>query len=133
MIRYCGEVMGNKQEKKLGDHLEGIAFGMPDGVICFLGIIIGITKATQDLIMVLIANIVGGAADALRNSFGFLISQLTERFVQLQSNENLGKDVRVHSKSEVWMSEVLSCIPIIFALLVLITPFLRFKQPVCII
>lgn len=133
MIMYCGEVMVNKQEKKFGYHLEGIAFGMTDGVICFLGIIIGITKATQDLIMVLIANIVGGAADALRNSFGFLISQLTERFVQLHSKENLGKDVRVHSKREVWMSEVLSCIPIIFALLVLITPFLLFKQPVCII
>jgi hypothetical protein len=132
MIRYCGEVMGNKQEKKFGDHLEGIAFGMPDGVICFLGIIIG-TKATQDLIMVLISNIAGGAADALRTSFGFLISQLTERFVQRHRNETLGKEVRLHSKSEVWLSEVLSCLPIIFALLVLITSFLRFKQPICII
>ncbi|MCW4019635.1 MAG: VIT1/CCC1 transporter family protein, partial [Candidatus Bathyarchaeota archaeon] len=73
--------MSGKQEKEHGYGVEGLAFGLADGIICFLGIIIGVAEATQDVRMVMISGIVGGIADALGNSFGFFISQSTERGV----------------------------------------------------
>ncbi len=111
-------------DNERGYHLEGVAFGMTDGMICFLGIIIGVAEATQNLGLVLITSIVGGIADAMGNSFGFFTSQLTERSVQLHSKQNHGQDIRVHSKEEVWMSGILSFFATILALVLLLVPFL---------
>lgn len=131
MIMNCGEVVGNGQANKLGEHPEGIAWGMPDGVIYFVGILFGIPKTTQDRILVLIAHIGGGAADALRTSCGILIAQFTERVVPRPRNEHPGNEVRGPSKREVWRSEGLSSSPILFVVFILIPPFLRFKPPIC--
>ncbi|MFX0124374.1 MAG: VIT1/CCC1 transporter family protein [Candidatus Hodarchaeota archaeon] len=106
-----------------GVHLEGFAFGMTDGIICFLGIIIGVAQATQDPMMVIIAGIVGGVADAFGNSIGFLISQLTEQSVQLHQKENLGQEVRVHTQREVVFSGIFSFLATIIALFLLIGPY----------
>jgi hypothetical protein len=92
----------------VGVHLEGFAFGMTDGIICFLGIIIGVAQATQDPVMVIIAGIVGGVADAFGNSIGFLISQITEQSIQKHQKENLGQEVRVHTQREVIFSGIFS-------------------------
>ena len=106
-----------------GIYLEGFAFGMTDGIICFLGIIIGVAQATRDPLMVIIAGIVGGVADAFGNSIGFLISQLTEQSIQLHQEENLGMEVRVHTQKEVINSGVFSFLATIIALLLLIGPY----------
>lgn len=106
-----------------GVHLEGFAFGMTDGIICFLGIIIGVAQATRDPMMVIIAGIVGGIADAFGNSIGFFISQLTEQSIQLHQKENLGQEVRVHTFREVFFSGVFSFIATILALVLLIGPY----------
>ncbi|MHA2175766.1 MAG: VIT1/CCC1 transporter family protein [Candidatus Hodarchaeales archaeon] len=106
-----------------GVHLEGFAFGMTDGIICFLGIIIGVAQATQDPIMVIIAGIVGGVADAFGNSIGFLISQITEQSIQTHQKENLGQEVRIHTQREVIFSGIFSFIATIIALVLLIGPY----------
>lgn len=112
------------QENNEGVHLEGFAFGMTDGIICFLGIIIGVAQATRDPMMVIIAGIVGGIADAFGNSIGFFISQLTEQSIQEHQKETLGQEVRVHTQKEVIFSGIFSFIATIIALILLIGPYL---------
>jgi predicted membrane protein (TIGR00267 family) len=112
----------DNQKFELHYLMESIAFGLTDGVICFLGIIIGVARATSDPTLVIIASIAGGIADALGNSVGFFISQTTERAVQIHGVEQ-GTESRVHSKKEVWMSGVFSFLATIVALVLLIWPF----------
>jgi predicted membrane protein (TIGR00267 family) len=112
----------SKDKFELDFLMESVAFGLTDGVICFLGIIVGVARATSSTTMVLIAAIVGGVADALGNSIGFFISQETERAVQLRSVEQ-GNNLHVHTKKEVWMSGLFSFLATIVALILLLTPF----------
>ena len=112
------ELYGNE-----GVHLEGFSFGMTDGIICFLGIIIGVAQATRDPTIVIIAGIVGGIADAFGNSIGFFISQLTEQSIQIHQKENLGQEVRIHSQKEIIYSGIFSFIATILALILLIGPY----------
>lgn len=99
--------------------IESVAFGVTDGVICFLGLIVGVARATSDPKMVIIAATIGGVADALGNSIGFFVSQATERAVQIQQN-----DSHVHSKREVWMSGVCSFLATILTLVLMVSPFI---------
>ncbi len=102
--------------------LESAAFGMTDGVICFLGIIVGVARATGDAKAVLIAAIVGGIADALGNSIGFFVSQSAERAVQLQET-NGNEESHVHTEREVWLSGVSSFLATLATLVLLLIPF----------
>jgi predicted membrane protein (TIGR00267 family) len=108
--------------------MEGLAFGLVDGVICFLGLTIGVAEATSDPTLVIISGIIGGIANAFGNSIGFFISQSTERGVQIHETEEHGVKTRIHSKSEVFMSGVLTFLATILALVILISPFLVFKN-----
>ncbi|MBS7609098.1 VIT1/CCC1 transporter family protein [Candidatus Bathyarchaeota archaeon] len=119
-VRDEGEKEGSSEK---GYGLEGAAFGLADGIICFLGIIIGVAEATQDVRFVVISGIIGGIADALGNSIGFFISQSTERGVQIHETVEHGKKVRIHSRKEVWMSGFLSLGATFLALLLLMMPF----------
>jgi len=121
----------NKQnqvaERKFKAHflMESVAFGLTDGVICFLGIIVGVATATLDARLVIIAAVIGGVADALGNSIGFFVSQSTERAVQLKEAEE-GEIHHVHSKKEVMLSGVSSFLATLFVLCFLLFPFLFF-------
>jgi len=111
-------------ERKTGINqmLESVAFGITDGVICFLGIIVGVARATSDPTAVIIAAVVGGVADAMGNSVGFFVSQSTERAVQL--NETDGEDNGlVHSEKEVYLSGVSTFLATILVLILLVLPF----------
>jgi len=107
-----------------GYALEGIAFGLTDGIICFLGLAIGVARATSDPTLVIIACVIGGIADAFGNSIGFLISQATERSVQIHEVKEHGKKTRIHSKREVLISGVFTFLATILVLILLISPFL---------
>jgi predicted membrane protein (TIGR00267 family) len=115
-------------ERKFEIHfvMESVAFGLTDGVICFLGIIVGVAAATLDSRAVIIAGIVGGIADAFGNSIGFFVSQATERSVQIAEAKN-GDKGHIHSKKEVYMSGIFSFCATLFSLLLLISPFIFFK------
>ncbi|MFX0052070.1 MAG: VIT1/CCC1 transporter family protein [Candidatus Hodarchaeota archaeon] len=104
-------------------HLEGFAFGMTDGIICFIGIIIGVAQATRDPTIVIIAGIVGGIADAFGNSIGFFISQITEQNIQLNQKETLGREIHVHTRKEIIYSGLFSFLATIIALILLIGPY----------
>jgi len=106
--------------------MESVAFGLTDGVICFLGIIIGVATATLDSRLVLIASIIGGVADALGNSIGFFVSQSTERAVQMKEAE-AGENHHIHSKKEVKLSGVFSFLATLVALFSLLFPFFFFS------
>ena len=106
--------------------LEGTAFGVTDGVICFSGLAIGVARSTLNPTLVVIATLVGGIADAFANAIGFYISQTTERNVQIHDNER-GIQTHVHSKREVLMNGVFTFVSSLTVLLVLVSPFMIFN------
>ncbi len=102
--------------------MESVAFGLTDGIICFLGLIVGVAVSTGSSRFVLIACIVGGIADAMGNSIGFFVSQATERAVQMKEAEE-GENHHIHSKREVMMSGVFSFLATMVVLVFLLFPF----------
>lgn len=121
--------LGVKRNESPKYWMEGVAFGLADGIICCLGLVIGVAEATVNLpllerrSLILASGILGGLANAFGNSIGFFLSQETERSVQIHEEE-LGMKTRVHTKREVLMSGILSFLSTLLALLVLITPFI---------
>jgi len=111
--------------KKLGiaPELEGMAFGIADGVICILGLIFGVAIATQSTTLIIIAALAGGVADAFGNSIGFFISQSAERGVQMQRKKR-GNVTNIHTKQETIMNAVFSFVATIVMLFILLSPFL---------
>ena len=59
--------------------LEGVTFGLADGLIMSLGLIIGVAEATADPGFVVLAGIVGGFANAFGNSIGFFMSAVCRK------------------------------------------------------
>jgi len=117
-----------KRHKPSKYWMEGAAFGLADGIICCLGLIIGVAEATVNFpalerrSIVLASGILGGLANAFGNSIGFFLSQEAERSVQIHE-EKMGVKTRVHTKREVLMSGVMSFLSTLSALLILILPF----------
>jgi predicted membrane protein (TIGR00267 family) len=117
-----------KIDAKFGDvmdllrQLEGTAFGMADGVICALGMVIGAAAATSDPKPVLLIGLVGGVADAFGNSIGFYISQSAERGVQRHDLEK-GERAHVHTRLENILNGAASFIATILIFGVLVAPF----------
>lgn len=107
--------------------LEGIAFGLADGLIMCLGLIIGVAEATSDRPLVIITGIIGGFANAFGNSIGFFMSQSAERALQIQTT-NHGTKTRIHSKREIFTNTLFAFISTIAATLILLFPFFCFAM-----
>jgi predicted membrane protein (TIGR00267 family) len=103
--------------------LEGIAFGLADGLIMCLGLIIGVAEATLNAQLVLITGIIGGFANAFGNSIGFYMAQSAERALQLRASTDHGVATRVHPKREVLINSLFSFASTIAVVLVLLLPF----------
>jgi predicted membrane protein (TIGR00267 family) len=114
---------------KLIPESEGLAFGLADGIICILSLVVGVASATSNPSLVVIAGLVGGMGDAFSNAIGFYISQSVERGVQLHASREHGVSMRVHSRREVFMSGLLSFTSTIAMALMLLTPFLFLQFP----
>lgn len=103
--------------------LEGIAFGLADGLIMCLGLIIGVAEATSNTRLVIVAGIIGGFANAFGNSIGFFMSQSAERALQIQTSDH-GVKTRIHSEREVLINSIFSFLSTIAAVLILLSPFM---------
>jgi predicted membrane protein (TIGR00267 family) len=110
---------------KVFHELEGVAFGLTDEIILFLGIIIGVAAATANPLTVIIAALVGGITNAFSSSVGVFVAQSTERGLQLR-DQKLKIKTRVHSKQEVFRISAFSFVASILAVMVLISPFFLF-------
>lgn len=127
-IKPLSEINGYSTKKgagvmKLIEGFQGAAFGLTDGVICIIGLIIGVAVATSNINLILIAAIAGGLADALGNAIGFYLSELTERGSQIHARDEHGITTVVHSLREVFLSGALSFLATAFVLFVLLAPF----------
>ena len=103
--------------------LEGVAFGLADGLIMCLGLIIGVAEATSSTHLVIITGIIGGFANAFGNSIGFFMSQSAERALQIHETTNHGASTRIHSKREIFTNSIFSFSSAIAAVLILLSPF----------
>lgn len=88
--------------------LQGATFGMMEGVIVALGILMGLS-ATNNRLILLVGIITCGLADALGNAAGFHVSEETEEF---------------HTRSEVWKSTILCFLSTITVIFILAIPVL---------
>ncbi len=104
--------------------LEGVAFGLADGLIMCLGLIIGVAEATAQTQLVIITGIIGGFANAFGNSIGFFMSQSAERALQIHEITDHGATTRIHSKREVFINSLFAFTSTIAATLVLLPPFM---------
>lgn len=100
----------------------GLAFGLVDGLITMLGVIIGVAQATGEMRFVLISGLVAGVANAFGNSIGFYGSELAER------GEHMVEGREPSSMTEVRRSSLLSFFTSLGAALILMVPFLVFSQ-----
>ncbi|MFP3985086.1 MAG: VIT1/CCC1 transporter family protein [Candidatus Bathyarchaeia archaeon] len=108
--------------------LEGFAFGLADGLIMCLGLIIGVAEATSQTQLVLITGIIGGFANAFGNSIGFFMSQSAERALQIHEATEHGSNTRIHSKKEVIINSFFAFTSTIAATLILVAPFTCFAM-----
>ncbi len=113
--------------------LEGIAFGLADGLIMSLGLIIGVAEATTNPRLVIIAGIIGGFANAFGNSIGFYMSQSAERGIQIQEATEHGINTKVHSKKEIYLNSTFAFLCSIVVSIVLLSPFLLLNMVVAVI
>jgi len=113
-------------EEETSYRMEGIAFGMVDGMILCLGLTIGVAEATRDPKLVIITGIIGGLANALGNAIGFFTSQSTERGLQIHETTEHGVTTRVHSKKEIFINTACSFLATIATLVILVSPFVLF-------
>ena len=119
--------MAENQNNGTSYRLEGIAFGLADGLILCLGLIIGVAEATSEAKLVIIAAVIGGFANAFGNSIGFFMSQSAERGLQIHESVEHGVTTRIHSKTEVLVNSIFSFASTIAALIILIAPFIFFS------
>ena len=112
---------GNASEESY--RLEGIAFGLADGLIMCLGLIIGIAEATSQTHLVIVTGVIGGFANAFGNSIGFFMSQSAERALQIRETTDHGGSTRVHSKREVLTNSIFAFTATVSATLFLLSPF----------
>ena len=108
--------------------LEGIAFGLADGLIMCLGLTIGVAEVTSDTRLVIITGIIGGFANAFGNSIGFFMSQSAERALQIREITDHGATTRIHSKKEIFTNTAFSFASTIAAVLILLSPFLLLQM-----
>jgi predicted membrane protein (TIGR00267 family) len=113
--------------------LEGIAFGLADGLIMCLGLIIGIAEVTSDTRLVIITGIIGGFANAFGNSIGFFMSQSAERALQIHETTEHREKRRIHSKKEILTNTTFAFISTMVAVLALLSPFIVLQMDQAII
>jgi VIT1/CCC1 family predicted Fe2+/Mn2+ transporter len=99
---------------KLG--YQGIAFGIMDGVITALGILMGLS-AFQNRLILFLGVIITGIADAFANAAGMHVSQEAEK---------------LHGKHEVWKTTLYTFFSTISVFVILATPllFIQFSQAI---
>lgn len=96
---------------------QGTAFGIMDGMITILGVVIGISEATNTIRLVVVSGLVAGVANAFGNSIGFYASELAER------GEHMRENAPVAPSAEVYMSTVNSFVASLLTMLVPVLPF----------
>ncbi len=100
----------------------GLTFGLVDGIVTMLGVVIGVAQATGDKRVVIVSGVVAGVANAFGNSIGFYGSELAER------GEHMVEGREPSSMTEVRRSSLLSLLMSLGATAVLTVPFLAFSQ-----
>jgi VIT1/CCC1 family predicted Fe2+/Mn2+ transporter len=87
---------------------QGIAFGIMDGVITALGILMGLS-AFQNRLILFLGIIITGIADAFANAAGMHVSEETEK---------------LHERHEVWKTTFYTFFSTILVFVILAVPFL---------
>jgi len=113
--------------------LEGISFGLADGLIMSLGLIIGVAEATTDSRLVIVAGVIGGFANAFGNSIGFYMSQSAERGLQIHDSTEHNVVTKVHSKREIYLNSGLAFACSIAISIMLLSPFVLLNMSTAVI
>lgn len=115
----------DKKVKWIIPGFQGIAFGLMDGLVMTVGMIMGVARATGNPKMVVLTGVIGGIADGFANAIGFYASEQAERGQQIQHVKG-GKKTMVHTRQEILMVSVLCYLATLVALVIPTLPFLFF-------
>ncbi|MBI5228618.1 VIT1/CCC1 transporter family protein [Candidatus Micrarchaeota archaeon] len=108
------------------EHFQGIAFGLMDGIVTLLGILIGVSEATGNAKIVIVSGLIGGIANSFGNAIGFYTSESAERGMQLRFYEKKKKrdgTEYLHTHSDIIQSALLSFFSSLLALFIPTLPF----------
>lgn len=91
---------------------QGIAFGVMDGVVNVLGVLLALNIATESKLAVVAGVLAAGIANALANSSGFYVSEETEG---------------VHSQKEILSSTILAFFASFISAIIVLLPTIFFN------
>ena len=100
-----------KKPKQLNKQ-QGIAFGVMDGVVNVLGVLLALSVATESKVAIITGVLAAGVANALANSSGFYVSEETEG---------------IYTQKEIITSTVLAFISSFFSAVVVLLPTFIFN------
>lgn len=92
---------------------QGATFGVMEGIVMMLGILIGLS-ATGNKSIAILGVVTAGVADAFANSSAFYVSEESEG---------------IHTRKEIWKSTIWTLIGTVASVVVLIIPLLIFDIP----
>ena len=110
----------------LEHYFQGIAFGLMDGLIVLLGLLIGLSEATGEARIVIIGGIIGGIANSFGNAIGFYTSESAERGQQLnfyKEKKARASHQFIHSHADILFSALAAFFSTLAALVLPIAPF----------
>jgi hypothetical protein len=102
--------------EKLFKGMQGIAFGLIEGIIFILGLSLGISALQTNPLIVFVIGLTGGIADAFANATGFLVSE------EVESEQKIAN----HTKKEVFFAAAFVFLFTIIAVVLTLVPYLFF-------
>lgn len=103
----------------LVEGFQGTAFGLMDGLVTILGVVIGMAQATNQPMLVVVTGVIAGVANSFGNAIGFYASELAEQGEHIQE-----KRVHLSSNTEIYRSTLLAFSASVVSTLILVAPFL---------
>jgi len=103
-----------KIKKKIKRSMQGVAFGIIEGIIMIFGLTLGISALNVSKVLILITGLTAGIADGLANSAGFFVSE------EVEAEHKIVK----HSKKQILFSSSLCGLATFLAVMFPILPYL---------
>lgn len=94
------------------EKFQGVTFGIMDGIITALGVMIGLNTASSSKLIVMVGILATGLADAFANAAGIHVSEETEG---------------IHSAKEVWITTITCFFATFMIVSIILIPFLFLK------
>jgi vacuolar iron transporter family protein len=125
---HCGDFLMKKHKHEFGENIREIIFGVEDGAIGNLGVVVGMAQALAPNKLILLAGVATMFAQAISMSAGNYLSVKSEKeFFEVKSkNRAYGKAYSKHKNP--WFSSFVMAISVIFGAFIPLFAFLFWES-----